>query len=144
MSSDNITRSDVDKLAAQILVNLGIINAAALGASLAGAEKFQMLPFAIGLISAVFSQFMWYIDAALEHSFSDGVFSDPLSHLFANIISTILIVGSAFTSGGSIVYGCFYILGFSNIDSLYYSALICGLPFFALLYILVRKAPYKK
>ena len=140
MNADKITRSDVDKLSAQILINLGIINAAALGASLAGADEFQTLPFAIGLIAAIFSQLLWYIDTALEHTFPEGVFSSSLSRGIASFVSAFCIIGAAFVSGASVVYGCFYIIGFSSQSSLLWTSILCGIPFISLFYIMIRKA----
>jgi hypothetical protein len=78
---DEVTRKDVIALASNVLVNLGIIHAAALAASFTGIEQLEKIPintFAIGLIASIFAQLLWYIDIELEFTFKDEVFETAL------------------------------------------------------------------
>lgn len=127
---DKLTRRDVDELAAKILINFGVINAAALGASLAKLECFSITPiaFTVGLISGVVAQILWYIQSALEQGMNK---SFSLYEWLENIVDPIIshaVIISGIISGASLVFGGCFLLTGNLIFSLIVCFLLCGLP----------------
>lgn len=139
---DQLTRRDVDELAAKILIHFGLINTGAIAACLADVtELSDCTPFAIGLIAAIFSQTIWLFDAVIEHAL-DGksAFSRRWEQATASVVSTLLIYSAGVLSGFCIVYGCFLILKFSSSDAIFYSVLLCVYPTILMFYIAFRGA----
>lgn len=140
---DEISRQDIINLSSSILVNLGLINSAALAASFAKIDAFENIhfePFAVGLITSLVSQLFWYFDAELEFTFKRKLFTSDFESAIATIIMSLIIVGCGVASAGCVMYGCFRLLAFSGLDSFLCTLLICFMPFFAFYYIAFRRA----
>ncbi len=131
MSDGKLTRSNFDNFSAQILINLGIVNAAALAATFADIDplKGHATPFAIGLISSIISQLYWFFQAAVEYGCNDQ--EDFLkrwedSNYFLVLALFVIILG--FISGGCLIYGGLRIIGIGGFGSFLISFLILIMP----------------
>jgi hypothetical protein len=131
MSDDKLTRSDLDNFSAQILINLGIVNAAALAATFADIDplKDHPTPFAIGLISSIISQSYWYFQAAVEYGSEDHkdfLKSWEDSNYF--LLLAIFVIFLGFISAGCLIYGGLRITGIGGFGSFLISFLVLIIP----------------
>lgn len=133
MDSKHMNRSELDQFSANILINLGLINVAALAAVLSfdNLAKFPTTPYAVGLISSLLSQLLWYADSAFSHAFGDTV--DEVNGKIG-VVVTIAIIVLGIISASCIVYGCLKLIGFSDCLSFLVSVLLCFIPLILLIF----------
>ncbi len=140
---DKITRHEVDDLSAKIIVNFGIINTAAIGAVLAADTGITATPFAVGLISAVIAQIVWYIDTAVEYACEgEPIFDNKILDIISGLTVFFLVIGGGCLSGASIIYGCLVFLGVSN--AIWWTSIGCGTLFLILFSLLIKIGTIKK
>jgi len=126
-----MNRGELDQFSANILINLGLINVAAIAAVLSydNFSDFSAAPYAVGLIAAILSQLLWYADSAFSFTFGSTI--DPLNEKIGTWVEIAIIVLGV-VSASCIVYGCLKLTGLASCLSLLVSAVLCFAPLFLL------------
>lgn len=138
MDIEHINRKELDQFSANILINLALINTAALAAvvSVNSFSNFSPYPYALGLISSILSQLLWYSDSAFSYTFGNAV--DERNQKLGTWVG-IAIISLGTISAGCIVYGCLRLLNAPIILGIFLALLLCGIPLTLLILAAVRE-----
>lgn len=129
---EKTSRQALDSFSANVLINLALINVAGLAAILSQDSALNSaVPFAVGLMSSIFSQLLWYATSAFDYVFGDA--QCPMNEKIGSLIAVLIIAFGCLSATG-IIYGCLAFLGLNSFLSLILSILITFFPLFLLIY----------
>lgn len=138
MDTEHIGRQELDQFSANILINLALINTAALAAvvTVSSLSGFSPYPYALGLIASILSQLLWYSDSAFSYAFGNAV-DEKNQKLGEWVGMAIIVLGTI--SAGCIVYGCLALLNAPMLLGIFLALLLCGTPLALLILAAVRE-----
>jgi hypothetical protein len=141
--NDYISRKELDAFAANILINLALINVAALAASLTVLDEkteFTSTPFIVGLLAAVATKVLWFCISCFDQQFKEA--KDGVNKIIGGCIS-LLIAILGLLSAGCIIAGGLKALGFDAFCSYSLSFAFCSICFFLLFYTFYRENSFR-
>ena len=121
---ENIDRKELDQFASSVLINISLIHVAAIAAVLTidtANNLISPVPFAIGLISAVLCQLLWFADSTFSYAYGDA--EDELNKRIGLILNVVILM-LGYTSIGCVIYGCLLLIKFNCVISFIISLIL--------------------